>query len=667
MTPADAIPGAASAGTGAEPLWTPGPERIAATQIDAFRRAVGVDGGYRELHRWSVDHPVDFWQAVWNHLGVVGDPGSTVVDRDGASHLTGTRWFPDGCLNFAENLLGAADDRPALVFRGEDPTLAGGLRTLTRRDLHALVSRLQQALLEMGVEPGDRVAAWLPNVPETCAVMLAAASIGATFSSTSPDFGASGVIDRFGQIRPVVLFTTDGYRYGGRRHDVTGRLAEVAAALPEVRRVVVVPEDPTAGPVGTLPDGALSLEAFLAPYEAEEVRFLDLPFDHPLYILYSSGTTGRPKCIVHRAGGILLKHLVEHRLQCDVRTGDRIFYFTTAGWMMWNWLVSGLASDATVVLYDGSPFHPDGSRLFNLVDDCALTLFGVSAKFIDSVATAGLQPIDTHALADLRTICSTGSPLSHEGFAHVYTHWSPDVHLASISGGTDLCGCLVGGQPTGSVHAGQIQGPVLGMDMDVVDDNGATAGVGRRGELVCLNAFPSMPLGFWDDPDDERYHAAYFDRFEGLWHQGDFAERTAEGGFVIHGRSDATLNPGGVRIGTAEIYRRVEQLDEVVEALVIGQPWEGDVRVVLFVVTADGVDLDDALRDRIRSDVRSGASPRHVPAVVLEVPELPRTRSGKLVELAVRAVVEGQPVTNVEALANPETLEHFRDLAELAP
>ena len=656
---------------GAGPLWTPDTGRVATSQVDAFRRAVGVDGGYRELHRWSIGHPADFWRAVWDQSGVVGDPGPTVVDH-GASGgrpgpLTATPWFPGGGLNFAENLLGVADDRPALVYRGEDPGVSGARRTLTRRDLHALVSRLQQALLEAGVEPGDRVAAWLPNVPETVAVMLAAASIGATFSSTSPDFGASGVIDRFGQIRPVVLFATDGYRYGGRRHDVTDRLAEVSDALDGVRRVVVVPEDPAAGPVGPIPDGAVSFGDFLAPHEPEPVRFLDLPFDHPLYVLYSSGTTGRPKCIVHRAGGILLKHLVEHRLQCDVRADDRVFYFTTAGWMMWNWLASGLAADATVVLYDGSPFHPDGNRLFDLADDCAVTLFGVSAKFIDSVAGAGLRPVETHALTDLRTICSTGSPLSHEGFAHVYADWSPDVHLASISGGTDLCGCLVGGQPTGPVYAGQIQGPVLGMDMDVVDDDGATAGPGVRGELVCRSAFPSMPLGFWDDPDDERYHAAYFDRFDGLWHQGDFAERTAEDGFVIHGRSDATLNPGGVRIGTAEIYRRVEQLDEIVEALVIGQPWEGDVRVVLFLVTADGVDLDDALRDRIRSDVRTGASPRHVPSVVLEVPELPRTRSGKLVELAVRAVVEGRPVTNVEALANPDSLDHFRERPELAP
>ena len=649
------------------PLWTPDDARVASTQVETFRRAVGVDGDYHDLHRWSVDHPADFWTAVWDQLGVVGDPGSAAVTDNGSGHLAGTRWFPGGCLNVAENLLGAADDRPALVFRGEDPEVAGGRRTLTRRDLHALVSRLQQAMLDLGVKPDDRVAAWLPNVAETCAVMLAAASIGATFSSTSPDFGSSGVIDRFEQIQPVVLFATDGYRYGGRRHDVTGRLAEVADALPTVRRIVVVPEDPTAGPLGPLPDGAVTLDAFLAPHEAGAVRFLDLPFDHPLYVLYSSGTTGRPKCIVHRAGGILLKHLVEHRLQCDVRAGDRIFYFTTAGWMMWNWLVSGLAADATVVLYDGSPFQPDGNRLFDLVDDCALTLLGVSAKFIDSVAAAGLRPVDSHALADLRTVCSTGSPLSHEGFAHVYADWSPDVHLASISGGTDLCGCLVGGHPTGSVHAGQIQGPVLGMDMDVVDESGTTAGIGVRGELVCRAPFPSMPLGFWDDPDDERYHAAYFDRFDGLWHQGDFAERTTEGGFVIHGRSDATLNPGGVRIGTAEIYRRVEKLDEVIEALVIGQPWQGDVRVVLFVVTADEAVLDDALRDRIRAGVRSGASPRHVPAVILEVPELPRTRSGKLVELAVRAVVEGRPVTNLEALADPSTLDHFRDLPELAP
>jgi len=650
------------------PLWTPGAARAAGTNLRAFADAAGVEPG--DLHRWSVDRPDAFWRTAWDHLGVVGDPGPTTATGLNTGDLLDARFFPGARLNVAETMLGSVDDRPALAFEGEDPTAPGGRRDLSRADLHALVSRLQQGLLAAGVEPGDRVAAWLPNVPEAYAVMLATASIGAVFSSVSPDFGTEGVLDRFGQIRPVVLFATDGYRYAGRRHDVTGRLAEVVAELPSLRRVVVVPEDPTGGPLsgsaGDLPTDAVDLDGFLAPHTADAVRFAELPFDHPLYVLYSSGTTGRPKCIVHRAGGILLKHLVEHRLHCDVRDGDRVFYFTTAGWMMWNWLASGLATGATLVLYDGSPFHPDGNRLFDLADDCGINLFGVSAKFIDSVARAGLRPVDTHNLGTIRTICSTGSPLSHEGFAHVYADWKADVHLASISGGTDLCGCLVGGQPTGPVHAGQIQGPVLGMDMDVVDGSGLPVGPGVRGELVCRSAFPSQPLGFWDDPDDRRYHATYFDLFPGLWHQGDFAERTLEGGFIIHGRSDATLNPGGVRIGTAEIYRRVEQHPDVEEALVIGQEWDGDTRVVLFVVTTDGVTLDDELRDRIRSDVRTGASPRHVPAVIVEVPELPRTRSGKLVELAVRAVVEGREVTNLEALANPSALDYFRNLSDLS-
>ncbi len=402
------------------------------------------------------------------------------------------------------------------------------------------MSRLQLALLDLGVEPGDRVAAWLPNIAETYAVMLASASIGAVFSSTSPDFGTDGVLDRFGQIRPVVLFTTDGYHHAGRHHDVTARLTDVAAGLPTLRQVVVIGDH-----TGELPAGCVTLEAFLEPHAAEPVRYLDLPFDHPLYVLYSSGTTGKPKCILHRAGGILLKHLVEHRLHCDVRSGDRVFYFTTAGWMMWNWLASGLAAGAALVLYDGSPFHPDGNRLFDLVDDCDVTLFGVSARFIDSVAGAGLRPVQTHDLTSLRTICSTGSPLGPEGFAHVHTDWKADVHLASISGGTDLCGCLVGGQPTGPVHAGQIQGPMLGMDIDVVDEEGCSVEPGTRGELVCRSTFPSMPLGFWDDPDDRRYHAAYFDRFAGLWPPGAVAERTAQRRLTLHARSDATLSPGG--------------------------------------------------------------------------------------------------------------------------
>ncbi len=648
----------------ATPLWTPDRHRASGTNLQAFAEAVGVPPA--DLHRWSIDRPDAFWRAAWNHLGVVGDPGSTAATGLGTGDLLEARFFPEARLNVAETMLGTCDDRPAVHFQGEDPTVPGGRRDLTRADLHALVSRIQQGLLAAGVEPGDRVAAWLPNVPEAYAVMLAAASIGAVFSSTSPDFGTDGVLDRFGQIRPAVLFAIDGYRYGGRRHDVTGRLAEVVAGLPSLRRVVVVPEDPVGGPIGDLPPGTVDLEGFLAPHATDAVRFNELGFDHPLYVLYSSGTTGKPKCIVHRAGGILLKHLVEHRLHCDVRDGDRVFYFTTTGWMMWNWLASGLAAGASLVLYDGSPFHPDGTRLFDLADEYGITLLGVSAKFIDSVASAGLSPAETHDLSTVRTICSTGSPLSPEGFAHVVGDWTSDAHLASISGGTDLCGCLIGGDPTRPVHAGQIQGPILGMDIDVVDDDGAPVPAGTRGELVCRSAFPSMPLGFWDDEGDVRYRAAYFDRFDALWHQGDFAEPTAEGGYVIHGRSDATLNPGGVRIGTAEIYRRVEQLDEVVEGLVIGQPHAGDVRVVLFVVLTDGAVLDEDLRNRIRTSVRTGASPRHVPAVILEVPELPRTRSGKLVELAVRAVVEDRPVTNAEALANPEALAHFRDRPELA-
>ena len=640
------------------PLWTPSAERSAGSQMAAFAAHAGV--GALDLHDWSIRQPDRFWRLAWDWCEVVGEPGGGPALTTG-THLSDARFFPDAILNYAENLLRRDDDQPALLFRGED----GTARDLTWADLHALVSRLQQALLGAGVGQGDRVAAWLPNLPEAYAVMLAAASIGAVFSSPSPAFGASGVLDRFGQIQPTVLFATDGYRYGGKRHDVTGKLAEVAADLPTVRQVVVVP-DSADGPSGPLPDGAVTLDDFLAPHTAVPVAFEPLPFDHPLYILYSSGTTGAPKCIVHRAGGLLLKHHVEYRLHCDVRPDDRICYFTPSGWMMWNWLAAGLAAEAALVLYDGSPFHPGAEQLFDLVDATGTTLLGVSAKFIDAVAKSGLRPVESRDLSTLRTVCSTGSPLSPEGFSHVYADWKADLHLASISGGTDLCGCLVGGDPTLPVHAGQIQGPVLGQAMDVFDEEGSPASIGQQGALVCPAPFPSMPLGFWNDPDGDRYRSAYFERFDGAWHQGDFAERTPEGGFIIHGRSDATLNPGGVRIGTAEVYRQVDRLDEVVESLVIGQSWEGDTRIVLFVVPASGVELDDDLVGRIRSAIRTGASPRHVPAVVLAVPDLPRTRSGKLVEMAVRNVVEGRPGTNLEALANPEALEAFRSRPELA-
>jgi acetoacetyl-CoA synthetase len=513
------------------------------------------------------------------------------------------------------------------------------------------------ALTAVGVGPGDRVAAWLPNGIEAVVTMVGAAWLGATFTSTSPDFGVDGVLDRFGQTAPRVLVAGDGYHYGGRPHDCLERLEAIAAGLPSVEQVVVVPRlDPTAAP----PEGTVSWAGFLAGSSGPAPPFEQFSIDQPWYVLYSSGTTGRPKGIIHRAGGLLLKHLVEHQLHADLRSGDRVLYYTTTGWMMWNWLVSGLAGDETLVLYDGSPVHPGPERLFDLAAETGVSLLGVSATFLDAVGRAGIRPVDTHDLSSVRTICSTGSPLSAEGFELVYDRVAPDVHLASISGGTDLCGCLVAGDPTAPVWAGEIQKPGLGMDIDVVDGAGGHLPVGK-GDLVCRSPFPSMPLGFWDDPDGSRYHRAYFEDIPGCWRQGDFAEWTEHGGIVIHGRSDATLNPGGVRIGTAEIYRQIEPIDGILDAVVIGQRQGGDTRVVLFVVTDPGFELDDALCERIRSRIRRRATPRHVPAVIAEVPEIPRTRSGKVTELAVRAAVHGEPVDNLEALANPTALDHFVD------
>ncbi|MCB0994155.1 MAG: acetoacetate--CoA ligase [Acidimicrobiales bacterium] len=642
----------------AEPLWTPSPDRAAGTNWHRFAAALGVDAA--ELHEMSLVEPERFWSAIWDDAGVIGHRGERVIERgDVFRH---TRFFPDAALNVAENLLyaaGRADDEPAVLERSED----GSGRDITWGELRGLVARVQQALAAAGVQAGDRVAAWMPNVVETYALMLGAASLGAVFSSTSPDFGTDGVLDRFGQIEPTVLVAADGYRYGGKEHDCLERLAILLDRLPSVRSAVVVSH--LGGRGGSLPEGAVGWDDWLAPYEGGRPTFEPLAFDHPWYVLYSSGTTGVPKCIVHRTGGVLLQHLKEHRLHCDVHPGDRVFYFTTAGWMMWNWLASALASGATIVVYDGSPAHPRLDRLFDLCDAEGISLFGTSAKFLESCAKGGASPRDTHQLADLRTICSTGSPLVAEGFEYVYEHIAADVHLASISGGTDLCGCLVGGDPTAPVWAGEIQGPALGLDIDVFDEDGFTASPGQRGELVCLTPFPSMPLGFWNDPGDEKYQRAYFERFDGVWHHGDFAECTEHGGYVIHGRSDSTLNPGGVRIGTAEIYRQVDAIDDVLESIVIGQQWGDDTRVVLFVRLRDGATLDDELRQRIRQQVRTGATPRHVPQVIVEVPDIPRTRSGKLVELAVRDVVHGRDVLNIEALANPEALAHFQDRPEL--
>ncbi|MEP9396916.1 acetoacetate--CoA ligase [Mesorhizobium sp. KR2-14] len=645
------------------PLWTPSKERIAAAPLTAFMAEASQKAGrkfshYAELHAWSVADREAFWNLVWDFCGVVGDKGERVlIDGD---RMPGAQFFPDASLNFAENLLKKTGPSDAIVFKGEDKVT----RRLSWDELHALVSRLQQLFRSLGVKQGDRVAAMMPNMPETVAAMLAAASIGAVWSSCSPDFGEQGVLDRFGQIEPVVFIAPDGYYYNGKQIDVAAKIAAVAKELPTVRKVLVVDYLGKAREVAAGVEGAQALDEALAPFTPAKVNFERLPFSHPLYILFSSGTTGIPKCIVHSAGGTLLQHVKEQRLHAGIEEGDRFFYFTTCGWMMWNWLVSGLASGATLLLYDGSPFHPDGNVLFDFADAEKMTYFGTSAKFIDSVRKAGLRPIETHDLSSVRTLSSTGSPLSPEGFAFVYDGIKKDVHLASISGGTDIVSCFVLGVPTEPVWIGEIQAAGLGMAVDVWDDAGKPIR-GEKGELVCTKPFTVMPIGFWNDADGAKYRAAYFERFDNVWCHGDFAEWTEHGGIVIHGRSDATLNPGGVRIGTAEIYNQVEQMPQIAEALCIGQDWDGDVRVVLFVRLAAGVSLDEALEKEIRAKIRTGASPRHVPARIVAVTDIPRTKSGKITELAVRDIVHGRPVKNKEALANPEALNLFRDIPAL--
>lgn len=653
-----------------DPLWVPDDARAAASAMTSLRLAVNERRGLDladslALHAWSVADPGAFWREIWDWGEVLGDPGDValVAAGPGGHPVTGVGWFPEARISFAENLLdgrGAAPEALAVLFEGED----GAGRTLTWGELRAEVGAAAAALREAGVEPGHRVAAWMPNVPETLVLMLATLSLGAVFSSTSPDFGVNGVLDRFAQIEPTVLVAADGYRYGGQPFDCLGRLAEITAALPTLRATFVVPF--VDGDPAGVPAGARLWADVLAPHRGTPVPTERFAFDTAGFILYSSGTTGKPKCIVHRAGGLVLKHLTEHRLHGDVRPGDREFYFTTCGWMMWNWLMSGLAAGATLVLYDGNPFHPGPEALFSLAERHRVQLLGVSAKFIDSCRKAGIRPGDTHDLSGVRTICSTGSPLGVEGFEWVYAAVSADVHLASISGGTDLCGCFVAGDPTRPVWAGEIQGPGLGMDVDVYGEAGASVGAGVKGELVCRSPFPTVPLGFLGDDDGSRFTSAYFSRFPDVWAQGDFASWTDHGGMVIHGRSDATLNAGGVRIGTAELYRVVENFAEVAEALAVGQEWDDDTRIVLFVRLADGHALDDDLVAEIRRRVRTDCSPRHVPAKIVAVADIPRTRSGKLVELAVTDVVNGREVRNLEAIANPDALSLFADRPELA-
>ncbi|MEM8745084.1 MAG: acetoacetate--CoA ligase [Actinomycetota bacterium] len=640
------------------PLWTPTPERIASSNVEAFRRRFcpGVadsDG----VWRWSEDRPGEFWRAIWDVAGVIGEPGQRLIEE--GETFRDWRFLPDAELNVAENLLAdrPGSDAVAIIETGEGRPD----RSIERARLRSDVAAIAAWLRSVGVGSGDRVAAWMPHVTETIVAFLAANSVGAVFTSTSADFGPDGVVDRFGQTTPTVLVAADGYRYGGKEFDCLARLGDIVDRLPSVEHVLVVEslvDEVDASALADI-DGARPWSSVLAEHGGAEPEYLRLPTDHPLWILYSSGTTGVPKCIVHRSGGGLLKLASEHLLHCDIRAGDRVFYFTTCGWMMWNWLVGAMGTGATIVLYDGNPASPGPDALFDLVERHGVTLFGVSAKYIDASRKAGLDPATTHELGSVRTICSTGSPLSPEGFQWVYDSISADVHLQSMSGGTDLCGCLVAGDPTKPVYSGAIQRSAFGLGIEVFDDDGRPVDIGVKGELVCTTPFPSMPLGFWGDEDDTKYRAAYFERFHDVWAHGDFASWTAEGGIVIHGRSDATLNASGVRIGTAEIYRVVEQFEEVVEAIAIGQEWDDDTRVVLFVRLADGATLDDELRGRLRSDLRTKCSPRHVPAIIAAVSDIPRTRSGKIVEMAVTEIIHARPVKNVEALANPDALDLF--------
>ncbi len=645
-------------------LWKPSRERLEATSLFALMQRVNREQGlslttYEELHAWSIAHLADFWQAVWDDLEIIHSaPPTSVIDDP--HRLPGAAWFAGAKLNFAENLLRYRDERTALVFRGEAMSTS---RRLTYAELYCETAKVASALRQAGVVPGDRVVGFLPNMPETIIAMLAATSLGAIWSSCSPDFGVKGVLDRFERLEPKVLFTADGYSYNGKSFSSLDKVAGIFEALTSHPRLVVVSYQEERADLSSLP-GAVHYADFVDD-DAMEIDFAQLPFEHPLYIMYSSGTTGLPKCIVQSAGGVLLNQLKEQKYHTDTAREDNIFYFTTCGWMMWNWLVSALGLGATVTLFDGSPFFPDPSALWRLAAEEKISIFGTSAKYLAASEKAGVQPGRHFDLAALKAILSTGSPLTDESFDYIYREIKADLCVSSISGGSDLNGCFVGGVPMGPVYRGEIQGRCLGMDVHAYNDKGESV-IGTMGELVCKQAFPSMPIKFWGDEDGSAYRAAYFEEFPGVWHHGDFIEIGAHGGVRITGRSDATLNPGGVRIGTAEIYRQVEPLDDIEDSLVVGQTWEDDVRVILFVKLRSGRELSKDLVKTIKRNIKQNCTPRHVPAKIIAVGDIPYTISGKKVELAVRNLIHGRAVKNRDALKNPEALDLYQDLPELS-
>ncbi len=644
-------------------LWQPSEDRIRNSHMYRFMNGVNEKHhlkftAYDDLYHWSIQNIPEFWAAMWDFADIrASSPYRRVVDDP--FRMPGTRWFEGAELNFAENLLRFRDDRIALIFRGEDREN----RRLTYAELYDEVARVARSLRELDIRPGDRVAGFMPNMPETIVAMLAATSIGATWSSCSPDFGIKGVLDRFGQIRPRVLFTADGYAFKGKTFDSLGRVSEILENLPSIEKVIVTPYIDKDPDVGRVPK-AVTYDEFKSSDKDVDILFEQLPAGHPLYIMFTSGTTGLPKCMVQSAGGILVNQMKELMLHTDLKRDDTIFYFTTCGWMMWNWLTCSLAVGASLVLFEGNPFHPHPGALWEMAQDESISIFGTSAGYLAALQNAGATPGKTYDLSSLKAVLSTGSPLSVEGFEYVYREIKEDLQLASISGGSDINGCFAGGNPMGPVYAGELQCRCLGMRVEAWDENGKPV-INQQGELVCTAAAPSMPIYFWDDPDGKKYHAAYFDVYPGVWRHGDFIEINDRGGVTIYGRSDATLNPGGVRIGTAEIYRQVESVEEVEDSLVIGQEWRGDVRVILFVKMAEGFEFTEELAARIKKLIRDNASPRHVPAKILPVPDVPYTLNMKKVELAVKKAVEGKAILNKDALRNPEVLDYYAGLEEL--